>query len=156
MIKTYIRWLTSFGSLLLLSVTDPSSVISHNAVISVWNIIAVVMYTDNYIHEIVVKRNPSSSRKRSRDGIRSHITPAKKRSSFTSTKCTSGEQHNCAQDMTENKGTELVSSLLFLFFKRYTLVSSIMMFFCTCPVLQWQWGLIWGLWQHCVWQLLSG
>lgn len=68
------------------------------------------MYTDNHIHDIVVKRNPSSSRKRSRDGKRSHITPAKKRSSFTSTKFTSGEGHNCAQDMTENKGTELCCS----------------------------------------------
>ncbi|XP_048022289.1 helicase POLQ-like [Megalobrama amblycephala] len=68
------------------------------------------MYTDNHIHDIVVKRNTSSSRKRSRDGIRSHITPAKKRSSFTSTKCTSGEGHTYAEDMTENKGTELCCS----------------------------------------------
>uniref|UniRef100_A0A673JT56 Helicase POLQ-like n=1 Tax=Sinocyclocheilus rhinocerous TaxID=307959 RepID=A0A673JT56_9TELE len=44
------------------------------------------MYTDNHMHEIVVKRN-FSSRKRSRDGMRSHITPAKKRSSFTSETC---------------------------------------------------------------------
>jgi len=87
------------------------------------------MYTDNHIHDIVVKRNPSSSRKRSRDGIRSHITPAKKRSSFTSTECTSGEGHNCAQNMTENKGTELVSSLLFIVIERYTIHYSIMMFF---------------------------
>uniref|UniRef100_A0A8C2JD87 Helicase POLQ-like n=1 Tax=Cyprinus carpio TaxID=7962 RepID=A0A8C2JD87_CYPCA len=45
------------------------------------------MYTDNHMREIVVKRNTSSSRKRSRDGTRSHITPAKKRSSFTSETC---------------------------------------------------------------------
>ncbi|XP_077088997.1 helicase POLQ-like [Siphateles boraxobius] len=68
------------------------------------------MYTDDHIHDIVVKRNPSSSRKRLRDGIRSHITPAKKRSSFTSTKCTSVKGQNCARDMTENKGTELCCS----------------------------------------------
>lgn len=55
------------------------------------------MYTDHHINEIVVKRNTSSSRKRSRDGVRSHITPAKKRSSVTS-------------DMTESKNTELCCS----------------------------------------------
>lgn len=56
----------------------------------------VVMYADNHIQDIVVKRNTSSSRKRSRDGVRRHITPAKKRSSVTS-------------DMTDSKDTDLVS-----------------------------------------------
>lgn len=67
------------------------------------------MYTDNHMHEIVVKRNTSSSRKRSRDGMRSHITPAKKRSSFTSETCSTVEGHTHIQDTSENKGTELVS-----------------------------------------------
>uniref|UniRef100_A0A8C2AHW4 Helicase, POLQ like n=1 Tax=Cyprinus carpio TaxID=7962 RepID=A0A8C2AHW4_CYPCA len=60
------------------------------------------------MREIVVKRNTSSSRKRSRDGTRSHITPAKKRSSFTSETCSTVEGHTHTQDMSENKGTELV------------------------------------------------
>ncbi|KAI7796228.1 helicase POLQ-like, partial [Triplophysa rosa] len=54
-------------------------------------------YADNHIQDIVVKRNTSSSRKRSRDGVRSHITPAKKRSSVTS-------------DMTDSKDTDLCCS----------------------------------------------
>ncbi|XP_073681015.1 helicase POLQ-like [Garra rufa] len=68
------------------------------------------MYTDNHIQEIVVKRNTSSSRKRSRDGMRSHITPAKKRSSFTSETCSAVEGHTYTQDMSENKDTELCCS----------------------------------------------
>ncbi|KTF94760.1 hypothetical protein cypCar_00022413 [Cyprinus carpio] len=68
------------------------------------------MYTDNHMREIVVKRNTSSSRKRSRDGTRSHITPAKKRSSFTSETCSTVEGHTHTQDMSENKGTELCCS----------------------------------------------
>ncbi|KAF4098664.1 helicase POLQ-like isoform X1 [Onychostoma macrolepis] len=68
------------------------------------------MYTDNDIHEIVVKRNISSSRKRSRDGMRSHITPAKKRSSFTSETCSTVEGHTHIQDMSKNKDTELCCS----------------------------------------------
>uniref|UniRef100_A0A8C1C7A4 Helicase, POLQ like n=1 Tax=Cyprinus carpio carpio TaxID=630221 RepID=A0A8C1C7A4_CYPCA len=67
------------------------------------------MYSDNHMHEIVVKRN-SSSRKRSRDGLKSHITTAKKRSSVTSETCSTVEGHPYTQDMSENKGTELVSS----------------------------------------------
>ncbi|XP_056587206.1 helicase POLQ-like isoform X2 [Triplophysa dalaica] len=55
------------------------------------------MYADNHIQDIVVKRNTSSSRKRSRDVVRSHITPAKKRSSVTS-------------DMTDSKDTDLCCS----------------------------------------------
>ncbi|XP_026052119.1 helicase POLQ-like [Carassius auratus] len=68
------------------------------------------MNTDNHMHEIVVKRNTSSSRKRSRDGMRSHITPAKKRSSFTSETCSTVEGHTHTPDMSENKGTELCCS----------------------------------------------
>ncbi len=75
------------------------------------------MYTDNFMHEIVVKRNSSSSRKRSRDGMRSHITPAKKRSSFTSETCSTVEGHTHIQDMSENKGTGLVSRLSLLSLK---------------------------------------
>uniref|UniRef100_A0A8C2HXG1 Helicase, POLQ like n=1 Tax=Cyprinus carpio TaxID=7962 RepID=A0A8C2HXG1_CYPCA len=67
------------------------------------------MYSDKHMHEIVVKRN-SSSRKRSRDGLKSHITTAKKRSSVTSETCSTVEGHTYTQDMSENKGTELVSS----------------------------------------------
>ncbi|XP_016386800.1 helicase POLQ-like [Sinocyclocheilus rhinocerous] len=67
------------------------------------------MYTDNHMHEIVVKRN-FSSRKRSRDGMRSHITPAKKRSSFTSETCSTVEGHTYTQNTSENKGTELCCS----------------------------------------------
>ncbi|XP_059398175.1 helicase POLQ-like [Carassius carassius] len=67
------------------------------------------MYTDNHMHEIVVKRN-SSSRKRSRDGLRSHITPSKKRSSFTSVTCSTVEGHTYTQDMSMNKATELCCS----------------------------------------------
>ncbi|XP_016365618.1 helicase POLQ-like [Sinocyclocheilus rhinocerous] len=68
------------------------------------------MYTDNHMHEIVVKRNTSSSRKRSRDGMRSRITPAKKRSSFTSETCSTVEGHTHTRDMSENNGTELCCS----------------------------------------------
>uniref|UniRef100_A0A673N3V4 Helicase POLQ-like n=1 Tax=Sinocyclocheilus rhinocerous TaxID=307959 RepID=A0A673N3V4_9TELE len=60
------------------------------------------------MHEIVVKRNTSSSRKRSRDGMRSRITPAKKRSSFTSETCSTVEGHTHTRDMSENNGTELM------------------------------------------------
>ncbi|KTG43406.1 hypothetical protein cypCar_00005036 [Cyprinus carpio] len=67
------------------------------------------MYSDNHMHEIVVKRN-SSSRKRSRDGLKSHITTAKKRSSVTSETCSTVEGHPYTQDMSENKGTELCCS----------------------------------------------
>ncbi|XP_050949840.1 helicase POLQ-like isoform X1 [Labeo rohita] len=101
----------NFGAFFwLLSVTVPSSVLSRNAVISVCRAFTVVMFTDNHMHEIVVKRNTSSSRKRSRDGMRSHITPAKKRSSFTSETCSTVEEHTCTQDMSENKDTELCCS----------------------------------------------
>uniref|UniRef100_A0A8C1XSU3 Helicase POLQ-like n=1 Tax=Cyprinus carpio TaxID=7962 RepID=A0A8C1XSU3_CYPCA len=64
------------------------------------------MYSDKHMHEIVVKRN-SSSRKRSRDGLKSHITTAKKRSSVTSETCSTVEGHPYTQDMSENKSTEL-------------------------------------------------
>ncbi|XP_051533480.1 helicase POLQ-like isoform X1 [Myxocyprinus asiaticus] len=64
------------------------------------------MYTDNHMYDIVVKRNTSSSRKRSRNGMKTHITPPKKRSSFTSGTCSAGDEHTYTQDMTENKDTE--------------------------------------------------
>ncbi|XP_051960498.1 helicase POLQ-like [Xyrauchen texanus] len=68
------------------------------------------MYTDNHMYDIVVKRNSSSSRKRSWNGMRSHITPPKKRPSFTSGTCSAGDGHTYSQDMTENKDTELCFS----------------------------------------------
>lgn len=75
------------------------------------NIYTIVMYTDNQLHDIVVKRNTSSSRKRSRDGVRSHVTPAKKRSSFTSTTtCLADKEQIYTQDMAENEGVELCCS----------------------------------------------
>uniref|UniRef100_A0A8C2HX65 Helicase POLQ-like n=1 Tax=Cyprinus carpio TaxID=7962 RepID=A0A8C2HX65_CYPCA len=79
------------------------------------------MYSDKHMHEIVVKRN-SSSRKRSRDGLKSHITTAKKRSSVTSETCSTVEGHTYTQDMSENKGTEL----MYIDFKHANGVSFIM------------------------------
>ncbi len=49
--------------------------------------------------------------------MRSHITPAKKRSSFTSETCSTVEGHTHIQDMSENKGTGLVSRLSLLSLK---------------------------------------
>ncbi|XP_051537645.1 helicase POLQ-like isoform X1 [Myxocyprinus asiaticus] len=68
------------------------------------------MYTGSrsHIQDIVVKRN--SSRKRSRNGMRNHFTPAKEQSSFTSGTCSVGDGHTYTQDMTENKDTELCCS----------------------------------------------
>lgn len=117
-------WINSFVSLLLslsccCRFSETILIISLNAVFQASNIFTIVMYTDNHRHDIVVKRNTSSSKKRSRDGVRSHVTPAKKRSSFTSTTCLADKEQIYTQDMAENEGAELVRWHFFFQWNRF-------------------------------------